>query len=58
MKLYELCFSPTGGTRKVTDILAGGLADRIERVDLTDSRIDCSAIALAQEDVAVIAVPS
>lgn len=27
MKLYEICFSPTGGTKKAADMLANGLAD-------------------------------
>ena len=58
MKLYEICFSPTGGTKKAADILAGELAKETESVDLTDSRADFSGISLEEEDVAVIAVPS
>lgn len=58
MKLYEICFSPTGGTRKVADMLAGGLADEIRFVDLTDSRADFAGVSLDAEDIAVIAVPS
>lgn len=58
MEMYELCFSPTGGTQKVADILTGALADESVRVDLTDSKTNFSAIALTQADVAVIAVPS
>lgn len=58
MKLYEICFSPTGGTQKAADILSKGIADKIQTVDLTDHSTDFSAISLAGEDTAVIAVPS
>ena len=44
MKLYEICFSPTGGTRKVADMLAGGLADESRFIDLTDSRADFAGV--------------
>lgn len=58
MKMYEICFSPTGGTQKTADILAKGLADQIVQVDLTDSRTNFGTVALTEEDAAVIAVPS
>lgn len=58
MKMYELCFSPTGGTQKAADILTDALADEVVRVDLTDSKSNFGTIALTQEDIAVIAVPS
>ena len=58
MKLYEICFSPTGGTKKAADILAKQLAEEIHSVDLTDSRADFSDISLNKDDTAVIAVPS
>ena len=58
MKMYELCFSPTGGTQKVADILTGALTDEAVRVDLADHKTNFGAVALTQEDVAVIAVPS
>lgn len=58
MKLYEICFSPTGGTKKAADMLAGGLAGEIRPIDLTDSKTDFSNISLKENDLAVIAVPS
>lgn len=58
MKLYEICFSPTGGTKKAADMLAEGLADEIQFVDLTESGADFSGISLEEDDIAVIAVPS
>ena len=51
--VYQLLFSPTGGTRAVADALATG-----QVIDLTDCDTDFSAVQLTAEDVAVIAVPS
>lgn len=58
MKLYDIVFSPTGGTKKVADGLTGALEGDITTVDLTDSKQDFDAVSLTKEDVAVIFVPS
>lgn len=58
MKVYEIYFSPTGGTKKVADYLSNALAEETTLVNLTDSRANFDGVALSQEDVAVIAVPS
>lgn len=58
MTLYEICFSPTGGTRKAADLLAAGLTGDPFCVDLTDPKEDFSRLQLSAEDVALIAVPS
>lgn len=58
MNVYEICFSPTGGTKKAADILAGALHGEVTFVDLTDRNAGFRAVAPAPEDVAVIAVPS
>lgn len=58
MELYEITFSPTGGTQKAADLLTRALDGACTAVDLTDSRADFSAVAFNPEDVAVIAVPS
>lgn len=57
-KGYEICFSPTGGTRKAADLLTGNLFAETVSIDLTDRRVDFSGIALTERDTAVIAVPS
>ncbi len=54
--LYNICFSPTGGTRKVADILIKELARESALVDLCDPNF--AGAALTAEDVAVIALPS
>lgn len=58
MKLYNIVFSPTGGTERVAALLAEALDGEVIPVDLTDSKQDFHAVSLAQEDVAVISVPS
>ena len=58
MKLYDIVFSPTGGTQKVSAHLTKGLGGNAVSVDLTDSKQDFHAVQLTQDDVAVIAVPS
>lgn len=58
MKLYDVVFSPTGGTQKVAALLTDALEGKVTRVNLTDSKQDFCAVQLTQEDVAVICVPS
>lgn len=58
MKLYEMTFSPTGGTQKAADLLTEALGDARIAVDLTDNNADFSALVFTPEDVVVIAVPS
>lgn len=58
MKLYEICFSPTGGTKKVADALAGKLGEEVQYVDLTEPKEDFGGVCLTQADTAIIAVPS
>lgn len=57
MKLYEITFSPTGGTQKAADLLTKALGGRSVALDLTDYG-NFSTVSLTPEDVAVIAVPS
>lgn len=58
MHTYQITFSPTGGTKRVADILTGRLADATETIDLCDRAVDFSGIAFSPEDVCVVAVPS
>lgn len=58
MKVYEICFSPTGGTQKTADALTHALAEQAVSVDLTDSQTDFNKITLMPDDLAIIAVPS
>ena len=58
MSFYSICFSPTGGTEKVLELLAEGLGEQPEPVDLSDMGTDFSGIHLKSEDVCFIGVPS
>ena len=58
MKLYDIVFSPTGGTKKVADDLTGALEGDVITVDLTDSKQNFQTVQLNREDVAIISVPS
>ena len=58
MKVFEICFSPTGGTKNVLEALDSGLADEREFVDLTDGKMKFSDVSAGKDDVVVIAVPS
>lgn len=58
MKIYEIYFSPTGGTKKAADLLARGLQGEVVPVDLTDYRAQFQDVTLDKEDIAIVAVPS
>ena len=58
MKLYEIFFSPTGGTRKVADILASAWKDETVVVDLLREPNALSSLQLTENDVCIFALPS
>ncbi|MDE6926393.1 MAG: EFR1 family ferrodoxin [Acetatifactor sp.] len=58
MKLVQIVFSPTGGTRKVADIITEEWEGEVVRIDLSNPETDCSKVTLEQEDIALVAVPS
>ena len=58
MKLYEITFSPTGGTAKVSHALAEGFALETLQIDLTDPKTVISAVTLSEEDLCILAVPA
>ena len=58
MKLYNIVFSPTGGTQKVSALLTNTLKGEVTPIALTDSKQDFRTVQLTPDDVAVISVPS
>lgn len=58
MKVFDIVFSPTGGTEKASGYIANALEGETVAVDLTDSGLGFRTVATTKEDVAVIAVPS
>lgn len=55
MSNYNMHFSPTGGTKKVADILANALSGVYQEIDLCR---DIAPMTLTKEDICLIAVPS
>lgn len=58
MKFVQIVFSPTGGTQKVADIITEEWKENVACMDLSNAETDYSSIALEQEDVVLVAVPS
>ena len=58
MRVFDIVFSPTGGTEKVSGYIANALDGETVAVDLADSGLGFRTVAMTKEDVAVIAVPS
>lgn len=58
MSVYEIYFSPTGGTKKAADILAGVFSDEAETIDLCEYEKKFEDCILNEKDVCIIAVPS
>lgn len=58
MSVFEIVFSPTGGTRKVSGLVAGALDGNTVAVDLTDSGLDFHEVSMTRGDMAVISVPA
>lgn len=57
MKCIEIVFSPTGGTRKVADILATELSGEVVLVDLSDKKGDFASVNIDSDGMALIAMP-
>ena len=55
MMFYNIYFSPTGGTKKVADILVGNLGGEYREIDLCR---EIESLTLQAEDVCLISVPS
>lgn len=58
MSCYEIYFSPTGGTKKVADILAKGIGKNFEVIDMIKYPDRLQQLHLTGQDLCLIAVPS
>ncbi len=58
MRYVQVVFSPTGGTQKVADAVMEEWGNHIDRVDLSDARLDFSKVSFEESDVVLAAVPS
>lgn len=58
MQCYEIHFSPTGGTKKVADILAESIGRQFTEIDMIRHSDKLQQLRLTEEDLCLIAVPS
>lgn len=58
MRVHTIVFSPTGGTKKITDILVKQFASETENIDLFSRDNDFSQYSFCETDICVVAVPS
>ena len=58
MNVSQIIFSPTGGTKQVTDTITNTWGMAVNEIDLTNADTDYATLSLNKEDVAIIAVPS
>ena len=58
MKFYNIFFSPTGGTKKVADIVAKGTKLYTKEIDLIKEPDKLMKVSFEKEDLCLVAVPS
>lgn len=58
MKLYQIYFSPTGGTKRVTEILGSAWDCEKKEIDLFSNKEDGIENSFTPEDICIVAVPS
>ena len=58
MKIKQITFSPTGGTKKVTEAICKGIGvDDIEHIELCVPELRIASSTIEPDDIAVIAAP-
>lgn len=58
MNIVEIVFSPTGGTKKVADMICNSWGSGVTTIDLGDASADFSIYKIEKEDRVLIAMPS
>ena len=58
MTVYQITFSPTGGTQRVADRLTESMSETCVSVDLCDPHFSADQLSLTENDLCVISVPS
>ena len=58
MSLYTIYFSPTGGTKKVADILTKGMKQEAKEIDMIKHPDMIVQTGFGENDVCLIAVPA
>ncbi len=58
MNISQIIFSPTGGTKQVTNTITEAWGMPVSEIDLTNADSDYTSIRMKEDDMVVIAVPS
>lgn len=58
MRVFEITFSPTGGTDKVCSAICDGIGEKSEKIDLMKTDLDFSKFSFTKEDICLVAIPS
>ena len=58
MRIFEIIFSPTGGTQKCADIFAAAFEQEVELIDLSDYSYDFTLSDITEDDICIIAAPA
>lgn len=58
MAVYDMVFSPTGGTERVLDLFVKAFGKESTRIDLSRCDRDFSQWSFCEEDICMVAVPS
>lgn len=58
MSVYEIVFSPTGGTKRVSEIFTKAFCQDSVCIDLARRDMDGSEYSFQEEDVCIVSVPS
>ena len=58
MSLYEIYFSPTGGTKKVADIMIKAMKKDAQEIDMIKDSHKILQTEFSEDDICLIAVPS
>jgi len=58
MSIYQITFSPTGGTKKVSDVFTKAFRHDSIQIDLMNTTVDFSSYRFKADDICIFAVPS
>ena len=58
MRIFEIIFSPTGGTQKCADFFAAAFEQEVELIDLSDYSYDFTLSDITEDDICIIAAPA
>ena len=55
--LYNIYYSPTGGTKKASCMIASGFNTETKNINLIDKSVDLSTLSITDKDILIISAP-